>query len=73
VTPNPCVVGSNPTGVARKFTMPHSKQDFLDSVMVTELDTIPMEMWEELEAQTTFTELLKPEEDFWGTTTVLPL
>ena len=49
--------------------------DFLDSIIVVELDTIPMELWEELEAQSNFMPLLKPAEDddFWGNTDMLPL
>jgi hypothetical protein len=50
-----------------------NNDDFVNSVTVTELDTIPMEMWAELEAQTDFTPLLKPEDDFWGTTDIVPL
>ena len=63
--------GSSPWGVARKFTMQHN-QDFLDSVIVQELDTIPMELLQEFEDQSVFHDLIKPE-DFWGTTEVVPL
>ena len=48
------------------------RQDFLDSVIVEELDTIPMELLEEFEEQSAFHDLIKPE-DFWGTTEVVPL
>lgn len=50
------------------------KPDFIDSIIVEELDTIPMELLEELEAQSHFMDLLKSDkEDFWGTTDVAPL
>jgi len=45
--------------------------NFLDSVVVTELDTIPMELWEELEKQLNSQPIT--EEDFWGNTDVAPL
>ena len=51
-----------------------TQNEFLDSVIVEELDTIPLELMRELEAQSEFGALLKAEEDdFWGTTDIAPL
>ena len=51
-----------------------TEEDFLDSVMVEELDTIPIELMRELEAQSDFAAIISTfEEDFWGTTDIAPL
>ena len=48
------------------------KQDFLDSVVVEELDTIPMEFLEDFESN--FGDNLNTDsDDFWSTTDVVPL